>query len=96
MALNKNVEAFVVHVFFLNLESMIIYPAQKAQITLLITEIVTIPAQYLNYINIFSKKLAIKLFWHYHINKHIINLEPKKQPPYRLIYNLRIIKLKIF
>ena len=48
-ALDENVEAFVIHIASLNLRSkMSIHPAWEASIALLLTEEVTIPAEYLD------------------------------------------------
>lgn len=41
---------------------MIIDPAQKTQKIVLIAEKVAIPAEYLDYANIFSKKISRKAF----------------------------------
>ena len=43
MALDENVEAFVVHMTSLSLNLILIHPAQKAQIALLVIEEVQIP-----------------------------------------------------
>lgn len=56
---------------------------------------VTIPVKYLDFIDVLSKKSAAKLLKRSKINKHVINLEPDKQPPYRPIYNFKLIKFKI-
>lgn len=62
MVLNKNVKVFIVYIIFLNLGSKIlIHQVYKVQINLLIVKKVIILAKYLDYINIFSKKLAAKL-----------------------------------
>lgn len=53
------------------------------------------PANYLDFINIFLKKLAVKLSKLSLIKKHLINLELDKQLSYNLIYNLRLVKFKI-
>lgn len=42
-------------------------------------------AEYLDYIDIFSKKLFLKLFKYIDINKHAINQESDKQILYDLI-----------
>lgn len=44
----------------------------------------------------FLKKMAIKLFKYFDINKYIIDLELSKQLSYKLIYSLRQVELKIF
>ena len=58
-ALDKNIEAFMVHVSFLSLESkMTIHSAWEAQIALLLAEKVTVPAKYSDFADVFSKKSA--------------------------------------
>lgn len=56
-ALESNKEAFVVYKASLKLKFIIIHLAQKAQITLLPTKKVTVPAEYSDFINIFLGKL---------------------------------------
>lgn len=59
------------------------------------TKKIIILAKYLNFIDIFSKKLALKLLKISNINKYVIYLEPDKQLFYKLIYNLKsFMKLK--
>lgn len=53
-ALDESVEAFIVHMASL-ISEMSIYPAEKAPKALLVTEETTIPAQYTDYTNVFSK-----------------------------------------
>lgn len=52
---------------------MLIYPAQKVQIVLLLTEMVTIWAKCLDFANVFLNESAAKLPKHANINKHSIN-----------------------
>ena len=47
-------------------------------------------------INIFSKKLALKLFEYLNINKSIINLKLNKKLLYKPIYSLKIVELENF
>lgn len=77
---NLGKKAFVIHVAYFKAK-ISIYPACKAQITLLMVEKVTIPAKYLNYLDLFSKKSVVKLSKYSNINKLVINLKPDKQPP---------------
>ena len=75
------------------------YLAQKAQITLFIAKKVTVPAEYTDFINIFSKKLVKVLFKETSINMHTIKLVDCKQLSYGVIYSLVTIKfekLKIY
>lgn len=53
------------------------------------------PAEYTNFTNIFSKKLAKILPKQTGINKHAIKLENYKQLPYKPIYSLKPVELKI-
>ena len=93
--MDKNIEAFVMHVNSLNPKpKMTIYLAKKAKIALLLAKKVTISAKYSDFGNIFSKKSTKVLPKQIKINKHAIKLEKGKQPFYRLIYSLRPIKLK--
>lgn len=55
---------------------------------------VTISAKYLDFTNVFSKNSAAKLFVRSEINKHIINLKSGKQPSYKPIYSLKLVKFK--
>ena len=57
---------------------------------------VTILAKYIDFVNVFSKKLAIKLSKYLYINKYAINPEKDKQLIYKLIYSLELIKLESF
>ena len=95
VALNKNIEAFVVHVSSLSLGSkMTIHLAWKAQIALLLAREVTVLAEYLDFANIFSKESTKVLPKRTDINEHAIELEEGKQAPYGPIYNLGPIELK--
>lgn len=51
---------------------------QEAQISLLISERVTIPKEYSGFANIFSEKLVAKLPKHICINDHAIKLKEGK------------------
>lgn len=75
--LDLSKKAFVIEIVYLG-SKMTIYPTWKAQIALLITKKVVIPAEYLNFANIFLKKSAAKLLKSFDINKHPINLELNK------------------
>ena len=63
---------------------------------LLLIKKVTILVIYLNFINIFSKKLAIKLLKYSSINNYIIKVKIGQQLSYRLTYSLKFVKLKTF
>ena len=73
---------------------MTIYPARKAQIAFLVAEKVTVLAKYLDFANLCPEKSANVLLEQTGVNKHVIELERNKEPPYRPIYNLRPAELK--
>ena len=91
-ALDKHVEAFVIHVTFLL--TMAIHPAKKAQIALLIVEEMKIPTNYLDFSDVFSKKKASILLEITELNQHAIELQKSQQPLYRPIYNLGPVELE--
>ena len=63
---------------------------------MLLAKKVTVPVEYFNYADIFSKKLAKVLPERTGINKHAIKLEEDKQSPYAPIYSLGMIELETF
>lgn len=79
------------------MKSIKVYLNRKVQIITLIADKVsfTVLAEYSNFEDIFSKKSAAVLPEHTEINTYTINLEKGKQPLYRPIYRLRLVKLKI-
>ena len=91
--LDKNVEAFVIHMILFT-SQIIIYPAWKAQIALLLAEKVTVPAKYSDFVNVFLKNSAKVLPKRTVMIKRIINLEEGKQPSYGSIYSLKPVELK--
>ena len=77
MALNKNIKTFVIDVSFLKLR-ITIHPVKQAYLTLLVVEKVTILAEYLDFADVFSKKLANVLLKQIRANKHVIKLKEDK------------------
>ena len=73
-----------------------IYLVKKAQMVLLLVKKVTVPAKYLDFTNIFSKKSSNILLKQTGVNEHAIELEKGKQPSYGPIYSLEQVELKIF
>lgn len=71
-ALNQIQKAFVIQIVYLY-NTILIYLAQKTQIALLLFKKVIIVKKYYNYVDIFSKKSAVKLFKRSNINKHVID-----------------------
>ena len=59
-------------------------------------EKVTVLAKYSDFANIFLEELANILSERTGVNKHVIKLQKDKQPPYRFVYSLGPIELKIF
>ena len=74
---------------------MIKYLARETQIALLLIKEITVPAAYADFIDVFSKKSPKVLSKYIGINEHAIKLEEDKQPPYKPIYSLGPVELKI-
>ena len=93
-ALDENVEAFVVYMTSLGLNSMSIHPAREAQITSLIAEEVKFPTDYSDFSDVFSKEKALVLPEIIDLNQHAIELQKGQQPPYKPIYSLGPVELE--
>lgn len=94
-SLNPNKKTFIIYIISLSQGyKLIIYLAQKSQITLLVAKEMAILAEYLDYIKVFLKEFVIKLYECFDINKYLINLESSKLPPYGLIYSLKPVEFK--
>ena len=75
MPLDKKIEDFMAYVSSLSLESkMIMHPAKQAQIALLLNEKITMPAEYLDFANVFLKDLPKVLPKQTKISKYAIQL----------------------
>ena len=72
-----------------------IYPAQKAQIALLVTKKVKIPTKYSDFSDVFLKEKALILLKITKLNQYAIKLQEGQQLSYELIYSLGPIKLEI-
>lgn len=95
MALDENIKTFVIHISSLDLRLKItIHLAKNAQITLLLAKKVTVLAKYLNFADVFLKKSIEILSKFTKANKHAIELEKSKQPPYGPIYSLELVEFK--
>ena len=98
MTLNKESETFVIHLAALEtpFAGMVIHPSQEAQILALIQDkaLTKVPSKYTDYANVFSFDLAMELPKNTSINKHAIELQDGKQPPYEPIYSLRPVELE--
>ena len=77
---------------------MKVHPGREVQIAALIVDkaLITIPAEYSDFEDMFSKESAAILPEHIEINTHTINLEEGKQPLYGPIYSLGLVELEIF
>lgn len=84
----------MIYVIFLILE--IIQPALKVQIILLLNKKINVIVKYLQFINIFSKKLLIKLPKYSNIYEYFFDMEKSKWLPCKLIYSITLIKFQIF
>ena len=85
IALAVDKKVFVVYVAYLGVK-MLIYPAWKAQMALLLAKKVSVPKEYTDFSDVFSKELGVVLPERSDINEHTIDLEPDKQTLYRPIY----------
>ena len=103
-ALDADSETFVVHVAIREQEEMAMNPDRKAQIeaqsgaqvgALLFDEAPTeVPVEYSDYSNVFSAENAAELPETTGMNKHAIELEEGKQPPFGPIYSLGPVELE--
>ena len=71
-----------------------IYLDKVAQIVFLLTEEVKIPDKYSDFADVFSEIKALVLPEYIELNKHAINLEDSKQPPYGSIHSLGPVELE--
>lgn len=96
-ALNKNSEIVVMSIAILEalLAGMLIDPNRKTQIVFLFIKKITILNKYSDFINIFLGKKTMILRKQIYLNEHATKLVKDKQLPYRLIYSLMPIELKI-
>ena len=99
-ALNPKHETYVVHVTPLSstpLAFLDVYPSWRPQISSLIAEkaLTKVPAEYLDFADVFSPDLASELPKHTEINDHAIELINGQQPSYKPIYSLGPVKLDI-
>lgn len=61
MALDKNVEAFIIYMICFNLSLILIYQVKKVKITLLLTKKIKIKVKYSDFLNIFLEKNVLVL-----------------------------------
>ena len=84
------------HVAIREQEKMLVYAGKQAQVRALIfNEAPTeVPVEYSDHSNIFSTENTAELSENTGINKHAIELEKGKQPPFEPIYSLGLVELK--
>ena len=92
--LDENIEAFVVHISFLG-SRITIHLAKKAQIALLLAEKVIFPAKHSDFADVFLEESANIVSERIGVNKYAIELKKGKQLPYRPIYSLKLVELKL-
>ena len=63
---------------------------------MLLAKKVIILAKYLDFADVFLKELANIFPKQIGVNEYIIKLIKSKQPPYRSIYSLRLVKFETF
>lgn len=71
-----------------------IYPAQKAEMSLLLAKEVSVLKEYIDFSSVFFKKSATVLPNCFNINKYAIDLKLGKQPPYELIDSVSLVELE--
>ena len=86
----------MVHVAALEVTKMVVHPFREAQIGLLKADEAptNIPAEYSDYVDVFSPELAAELPEHTGMNDHAIKLEEGTQLPYGPIYSLGSVELE--
>ena len=94
--LDANSETFVVHVAIREQEEMPVHSKKQVQVgALLFNKTLTkVLAEYFDYSNVFLMEYIAKLLKNTGINKHTIELEKDKQPPFGLIYSLEPVELE--
>ena len=71
-----------------------IHSDRAAQITSLLAKKVRIPDNYSDFADVFSEEKALVLPERTELNKHDIDLEDGKQPPFGPIYSLDLVELE--
>lgn len=96
MVLDKNIKAFVIHVTFFNLSTLIrlVNSAKETQIFWLIAKKVKILAKYSNFLDDFLKKKALLLLKITNLNQYAIKLQKSEKPSYKAINNFGLVELK--
>ena len=94
-ALNEDDETFVVHVaVIMRSTKMTVHPSCEAQIASLNVEEVTVPPEYSDYVDVFSKDSVAEPPENTGINDYAIDQEKGKQLSYGPIYSLGPVELE--
>ena len=94
-AINADDKTFVVHIAALvEPTTMLIYSSCQAQVVLLMSKEIGIPAEYSDFFNVFSSDSAAELPKYIGINDHPINPLNNKQLLYSLICSLGLVELE--
>ena len=101
-ALDQEYEVYIVYIRSVSFNVLLsscpldVHPFRRSQISGLIAKEAPtkVPAEYLDFTDIFSPDLAFKLLKHTRINDHAIKLVNGQQPPYKLICSLGLVELK--
>ena len=83
------------YVTFFSLNFILLYPAQKVEIVLLVGKKVKILIKYLDFSNVFLKEKALSLPEAIELNQYAIKLQKDYQSSYKLTYSLGLVELKI-
>lgn len=95
VASNNIIFDFMVYIYSLGTKVRVYLP-KKAQIFLFLVEKITILFEYLDFKDIFLKKLSEMLRKPNKVHKHKIQLAKNQQLFYNYIYNLKLVEFKIF
>ena len=95
-ALDADSKTFVMHVAFRERERMPVHSERQAQVRALLFNkaLIEVPAEYSDYSDVFSAEHAAELPENTGMNKHAIELEEGKQPPFGPIYSLGPVELE--
>ena len=96
-AFDVNSKTFVVHMAIREREEILMHSKRQVQVGALLFDKASteVPAEYSNYNNVFSAENAAELLENTGMNKHTIELEEGKQPPFDPIYSLGPVELEI-
>lgn len=91
----EDVETFIVYMISWNLKWIMIDSSRKPQIDLLSTKEGIMLTKHANFAYLVLKQFVNLLSERKKIHEHVIKLVDSKQPPFKPIYSLNLVKLKI-